>query len=252
MSRRPPRPYVSTATSTLSGRRAWHFWVLALAIVVVDQALKLAIKLNMQYGEEHNLVGSLFRLHFTENKGAAFGLTLSDLFGMGDEVAKITLTLFSLLLVGGIAYYLHSVRHMRTGLPWWIALILGGAFGNIIDRVFYGVWFAEINNYEGGLLHGRVVDMFYLHFWQGWVPEDVPLIGGAFRVFDFAIFNIADAAISVGIVVVLIFQRRFFGEAKPASVPATDTTTDTADAVAEDTAPDPAAASGAAPAPPQA
>ena len=87
-------------------------------------------------------------------------------------------------------------------MPFFLALILGGAVGNIIDRVFYGVWFSGMNWYEGGLFHGRVVDMFYLDFYEGEIwGMNVNLL---------PVFNIADLAISIGIITVIVFQRRFF------------------------------------------
>lgn len=185
------------------------YLLIALAAVVVDQAVKLVVKLNMQLGDEFSVVGQLFKIHFVENPGAAFGVTFTDMFGLGDTTAKLLLTLFSYLLTGVIFFYLRSVIHYRTALPVLMALILGGAVGNLIDRTFYGVWFAALNDYEGGLMHGRVVDMFYLDLWQGVVPEWVPIMGGRYYSL-WPIFNIADACISCSIVVLLLFQRRLF------------------------------------------
>ncbi len=195
---------------------------MALAIVVLDQLVKLVVKLNMHIGQEIHVIGDFLKIHFIENPGAAFGMTVTSLFEsitpVSETTGKLVLTIFSIVLVGFIAYFLHSVRTYRTPLPWFTALILGGAIGNIIDRVFYGVWFAAINDYEGGLLHGRVVDMFYFDIWAGTLPGWLPLWGGQYYAF-WPIFNVADSAISIGIVAVLLFQRKFF--AQPAAPVAT-------------------------------
>jgi signal peptidase II len=182
------------------------YWV-AFIVVLVDQVVKLSIKFNMQLYDEIPVAGETFRINFIENKGAAFGLTIADLgtklgLNISDETAKLVLTLFSVLAIIVIIYLLKQVRNYTSALPFFLALILGGAIGNIIDRVFYGVWFAGMNNYEGGLLHGRVVDMFYLNVYQGEVlGKEIHLL---------PVFNIADAAITVGIAAIIIFQRRFF------------------------------------------
>jgi signal peptidase II len=185
----------------------------AFVVVLVDQFVKLAIKFNMQLYDEIPIAGDVFRINFIENKGAAFGLTISDVgervgLSISDETAKLILTLFSIVAVIVIIYLLKQVRHYRSALPYFLSLILGGAVGNIIDRVFYGVWFAGMNNYEGGLLHGRVVDMFYLNVYQGEIMgQEIHLL---------PVFNIADAAISIGIAAIILFQRRFF---RPPSEP---------------------------------
>ena len=185
------------------------YLLLSLAVVALDQAVKLVVKLNMQLGEEFSVVGDLFKIHFVENPGAAFGVTLGDVFGLNDVAAKLLLTLFSYGLTVVIFFYLRSVVQYRTALPVLMALILGGAVGNMVDRTFYGMWFSALNDYEGGLFHGRVVDMFYLDLWQGSLPEWVPLLGGRYYAL-WPIFNIADACISCSIVVLLVFQQRLF------------------------------------------
>lgn len=193
-----------------------RYVLIALAIVLVDQAVKVSVKLGMAYQESIPVLGSFFQLYFIENNGAAFGLTLGRLLSpvveISEETAKLLLSVFSVVLVFFIGRYLYSIRHSTTGLPTWVALILGGAIGNIIDRLFYGVWFMEINRYEGGLFHGRVVDMFFFDLWRFTWPNWVPGLGGTYA--STPIFNIADAAISIGIVVILVFQKRFFGTSK--------------------------------------
>lgn len=174
----------------------------------------------MVIGQEIQVLGDFFKIHFIENPGAAFGLTIAHVYEailgifmdqpqLSDYTAKLILSVFSVVAVGFIVFYLRSLRGTPTALPIFVSMILGGAIGNIIDRLFYGVWFSEMNDYEGGLFHGRVVDMFYLDIWQGYLPSWVPLIGNEYYSF-WPIFNIADAAISVGIVAIIVFQKRLF------------------------------------------
>jgi signal peptidase II len=181
---------------------------IAGGIVLVDQATKIAVKLTMKPYPPHNQIvvaGDWLKIHFVENPGAAFGMT----FGEADGSGKILLTLLSIALAGLIAYFLIRTARFPTRLPLFISFILGGAVGNIIDRVFYGLWFAERNDYEGGFLLGQVVDMIYIDIWQGVVPTSVPFIGGTYMAF-WPVFNIADVAIFTGIVVILLFNNRLF------------------------------------------
>lgn len=174
----------------------------------------------MIIGQEIQVLGDFFKIHFIENPGAAFGLTIAHVYEailgifmdqphLSDYTAKLILSVFSVVAVGFIVFYLRSLRGTKTSLPIFVSMILGGAIGNIIDRLFYGVWFSEMNDYEGGLFHGRVVDMFYVDIWQGYLPSWVPFIGNEYYSF-WPIFNVADAAISVGIVAIIIFQKRLF------------------------------------------
>jgi signal peptidase II len=210
----PTQQLQDTETGALK-RLFWdykYFWS-AFGVVVIDQMVKLLVKFSMHPYQEVKVLGDFCRINFIENKGAAFGLTIADLLakvgiGLGDETAKLILTLFSILAVVVIIYLLQQVRNAQSSLPYFLAMILGGAIGNIIDRVFYGVWFAGINDYEGGLLHGRVVDMFYVDMVHGkFLGMDIDLL---------PVFNVADAAITVGIVAIIFFQRRFFNLAQGA------------------------------------
>ncbi len=196
-----------------------NFIVISL-IVLVDQIVKLIVKMNMVIGQEIPVVGDLFKIHFIENPGAAFGLTIAHIYEgalgifmdnpeLSDYTAKMILSIFSVVAVGFIIYYLTSLRQVKTALPVYVSMILGGAIGNIIDRLFYGMWFSEMNDYEGGLFHGRVVDMFYVDIWQGYLPSWVPFLGNEYYSF-WPIFNVADAAISVGIVAIIVFQKHLF------------------------------------------
>lgn len=178
---------------------------LSLFIVTADQLTKVWVKLNMLPHESIRIVGDVFKFTFTENPGMAFGLSLGS---------KLFLTLFSIVATGLIGLYLWKVRSGPTGYRIALALILGGAIGNIIDRVLYGV----IWGYNS-LLYGDVVDFIYLDVWQGVVPENIPLLGGRFLAI-FPIGNIADLAIIGGVATIIIFQRRFHraleGEAEEA------------------------------------
>lgn len=187
-------------------KSARKYLLLALAIVVVDQIVKVIVKLNMDLGERIPLLGEWFKIQFIENPGAAFGLRVTSFFGgMSEETGKIILTLFSLLALAGIVYFMIKMATHKSAFPWFLAMILGGALGNIIDRTLYGLIFSDINAYEGGLFFGRVVDMFYFDLFDLPLPEF--LGGGTYHLWP--IFNVADAAITVGILVVLIFQGKF-------------------------------------------
>jgi signal peptidase II len=174
-----------------------------LLILLADQALKTWVKTNMFIGQEFHLIKDLAIIHFTENNGMAFGLEF------GGETGKLVLSLFRILAVAGIGYGLnYLIKHKYSrGLILSVALIFAGALGNIIDSVFYGL----IYNYES-VFHGRVVDMFYFPLFQGVFPSWVPVWGGEEYIFFRPVFNIADAAISVGVAIILIFQKRYFKE----------------------------------------
>ncbi|MEL7339515.1 MAG: signal peptidase II [Bacteroidota bacterium] len=188
--------------------------MIAFAVVLLDQLTKVYVKLNFEYREAVSVIGDFFKLQFIENNGAAFGMKVSDIVNslggeMTEETGKLILTLFSIAAVVVIGVVVYRLASHRSPLPWFVALIFGGALGNIIDRTFYGLIFSDINNYAGGLFHGRVVDFFYLDIWEGTVASWVPFFGGSYTSL-WPIFNIADAAISVGIVAILFFQGRFF------------------------------------------
>lgn len=185
-----------------------------LAVLVIDQCVKIWIKLNMVIGDEFNVFGDWFIIHFTENPGMAFGLEF------GGEWGKLALTLFRILAVTGIGYFLYKIsKSASTLLKISVALIFAGAVGNIIDSIFYGVFFSD-SYYEVATLfpeegyaswfHGHVVDMLYFPIYEGYLPEWMPFWGGDYMVFFRPVFNIADTAISVGIGLVLVFERGVF------------------------------------------
>lgn len=184
-------------------------------VLLADQALKIWVKTNMFLGQEF-IIADWFIIHFTENPGMAFG------FEFGGEYGKPILTIFRILVVGGILYWLRNL--IKEGVKpvgiVAVSLIFAGAVGNIIDSLFYGMVFntsygqiAEFLPAEGGyasFLHGRVVDMFYFPLYKGYLPEWLPFWGGDYFIFFRPIFNIADAAISVGVVLLLLFQKAVF------------------------------------------
>lgn len=182
------------------------FFMATLGVILVDQIVKLAVYFTMYRGEEIPIFGDWFKLHYTTNPGMAFGLEL------GWEYGKFGLTFFRLIAVCVITYLIVQwyKRRVHPGVLWCMAIILGGAIGNVIDSTFYGVY---LNNAPHSSttpwFHGQVIDMFYFDIWQGMVPEWVPLFGGEFYAL-WPIFNIADASIFVGITLMLIFQKRFF------------------------------------------
>lgn len=165
-------------------------WATAL-VLLVDQVTKVLVKLTMYSGESIPVVGRLFRITFTENPGMAFGLTLGS---------KAFLSLFSVVATVAILLYLRHLREAPFGYRLALALVLGGALGNVIDRVFYGLFWGY-----GPLLYGNVVDFIHLDVWRGTVSESVPLLGGRFFAL-FPIGNVADLAIIAGVVLILMTQ----------------------------------------------
>lgn len=190
---------------------------IVLAVLVIDQWVKFYIKTHFFLGEEINVAGNWFKLHFTENYGMAFGLEL------GGEWGKILLTLFRIVAVGVIGWFISQLikKNAHTGYIISWTLIEAGALGNIIDSLFYGIWFNESTPFDkalfmspsggyAGLFHGRVVDMFYFPIIRTTLPDWVPFWGGEFFEFFRPVFNVADASISVGFIAILIFQKSFF------------------------------------------
>lgn len=179
------------------------------SVLVLDQSLKIWVLKHMYLGQTKQILGSWFYLHFTENNGMAFGVELGGVAG------KLFLTAFRLLAVAGIIWYL--LKQIKSGahkgLVICISLILAGAIGNIIDSLFYGVWFNEIVTYEdrGKFFMGRVVDMLYFPVIETTYPTWFPVWGGQDLTFFRPIFNIADASISTGVLTIIAFQKKFFG-----------------------------------------
>lgn len=168
-------------------------------------------------GEEINVWGNWFIIHFTENEGMAFGMRF------GGEFGKLILSLFRIVAIIAIGWYLVKItaRKENTGLIISMSLIFAGALGNIIDSAFYGVIFseskfhevAELFPKEGGyssFLHGKVVDMLYFPILKGNFPHWFPGWGGQDFIFFRPVFNIADSAITTGVLILIFFQKKFF------------------------------------------
>ncbi len=202
--------------------------LLIILILVADQALKFYIKLNYTLGEEHNVIGKWFRLHFVENEGMAWGLK----FGGG--LGKILLTLFRLVAVIFGTYYLSQIikKKYHKGFIICAALIYAGAFGNLIDSLFYGLIFSGSNPFTvatffpaaGGyasFFHGQVVDMLYFPIIQTTYPSWFPIASWRGDVFEFfsPVFNLADSSISIGVIALLIWQKKFFPQHKHGEEP---------------------------------
>ena len=193
--------------------------LLIIVVLLVDQVVKILVKTSMTIGESITVFPNWFFIKFIENPGMAFGYDIPGKWG------KPLLTLFRIIAVGAIGWYLVDLlkRNAHTGLVLSVALIMAGAMGNIIDSLFYGLIFNDSTYFtvatlfpEGGgyasLLHGRVVDMLYFPVLRGTYPGWFPIRAGEPFIFFSPIFNIADSAITFGILVILVFQRRFFAE----------------------------------------
>lgn len=189
--------------------------ILIILILLVDQCLKIYIKTHFYYGQEVALLGSWFRLHFIENEGMAFGMKFGDA-----SIAKLVLTLFRLVAVGFGFYYLNVMikKGFKNATLICAALILAGAFGNLIDSIFYGKLFSESSfclaqwvpwgKGYANLFYGRVVDMLYFPLVEWTLPSSTPFIGAYTIRFFEPVFNIADASISIGVLTLLFFQKR--------------------------------------------
>lgn len=196
--------------------------ILIILILLVDQISKIYIKTHFVLGENVK-VFSWFQILFIENNGMAWGAKLSDfLTFISDRTAKLILTLFRLAAIVGIGYWLvNTVRDKGSKiLIIAISLIFAGALGNIIDSVFYGVIFSDSygelatflpkNGGYDSLFHGKVVDMLHFPLWKGYLPEWLPFFGGKYFTFFEPVFNIADIAISTGIGILLVFNKKAF------------------------------------------
>ncbi|PZX57841.1 lipoprotein signal peptidase [Algoriphagus chordae] len=186
------------------------YFGIALLVIIIDQAVKMLVHFEMDFGSPGQIpvFGDWFKLHYTTNPGMAFGMEL------GSDYGKLLLTSFRLVAMVGIGYYLYYIidKKQPTLYIVCIAMILGGAIGNLVDSVFYGVWLNNAPyNASTPWFHGQVVDMFYFDIWEGYLPEWLPVWGGSYTAL-WPIFNVADAAIFIGVAMILVFQGRFFPE----------------------------------------
>ncbi len=193
--------------------------LIILLVLIIDQASKIYIKTNFAYGETYSLA-NWAKIHFVENPGMAFGIEF------GGEYGKLALSLFRIVMVGFLGYYLRLLikQGISFGLAVCFGLIFAGALGNILDSAFYGMIFTESGftprgepaqlvawgEGYGKFLHGRVVDMLHFPMVSGYFPDWLPKWGGQYFQFFRPVFNIADSAIVVGVTALLLFHRDFF------------------------------------------
>lgn len=212
----------------MPSRKSLYVSLLILLVLAIDQYAKFYIKTHFEYNDDYPIFGQRWaRLHFVENEGMAFGIKFEWAYG------KLLLSVFRILMVSALIWYISLLikAHYPLGFILSIGLITAGALGNIIDSAFYGLIFTE-SPYHGGLaelvpwgqgygafLHGKVVDMLYFPITWINVPSWVPFIGGQEYLFFSPIFNVADASITTGVLIILLFQRRFFKEESPAEKP---------------------------------
>jgi signal peptidase II len=208
--------------------------LIVFLVLTLDQVLKIWIKTHMTIGQEIHVAGNWFILHFTENEGMAFGFTFGGTWG------KLILSLFRIIAVIIIGIYIYRLQKKspHPGLIISFSLIMAGALGNIIDSAFYGLIFnassfhnvATLFPPEGGynsFLHGKVVDMLYFPVIETTLPSWFPIWGGEPFTFFRPVFNIADSSITSGVMLLLIFQKKFFAKKETSeisgdSVPSSD------------------------------
>jgi signal peptidase II len=190
--------------------------LLIFIVLLVDQTLKILIKTHLVIGQEIHIFGNRGLIHFIENNGMAFGME------MGGKAGKFVLSIFRIIAIIGIGFFLSSLikKNAHLGLILAVSAIMAGAIGNIIDSAFYGLIFSESLNHvatmfpSGGgyssFLQGRVVDMFYFPIINTHWPEWSPFKPGETFVFFRPVFNVADSAITCGVISIILFQKRMF------------------------------------------
>ncbi|MFN3556588.1 MAG: lipoprotein signal peptidase [Bacteroidales bacterium] len=192
-------------------------WIIIPLVLLLDQTTKVLVKTRMTLGQNIPVIGDWFNIYFIENEGMAFGMQFSGEYG------KLILSIFRIVAVIFIGWYIHRLilQRAHAGLIACISLIMAGALGNIIDSAFYGMLFSE--SYftqtaqflpaEGGyapFLHGKVVDMLYFPILRGNFPQWFPFWAGEEYIFFRPVFNLADSAITIGVFILLIFQKKLF------------------------------------------
>ncbi len=190
-----------------SKRNAIKYLLISLLLIIVDQGTKMLVHYKMEPGFPGQIVllGDWLKLHYVLNPGMAFGMQL------GHEYGKLFLTFFRLAAMGVIGWYLVNLalKGASRTLLLALSLILAGAVGNVIDSTFYGVL---LGNAPVGSptpwFHGQVIDMIFVDFWEGFLPDWIPVFGGQY--YSTPIFNVADSCIFIGVCIVLIFQGHFY------------------------------------------
>lgn len=181
--------------------------MIALAVILIDQASKLMVYRYMELHQEVNVIGEWFKLHYLLNPGMAFGIRWESEFG------KLALTGFRIMAMVGISVFLlRSIRRrVHAGFLVCLSMILGGAIGNVIDSTFYGVYLHNAP-YDAPTpwFHGQVIDMLFFPIMEFYWPEWVPMVGGDYFLFFSPVFNVADSAIFLGVLFILIFQKSYF------------------------------------------
>ena len=189
--------------------------LIILIVLIIDQLSKIYIKTHFALGDSVD-VFNWFKIHFVENEGMAWGKKIPGRYG------KLFLSLFRIVAIGGIGYWLwDSIRkNMSSLLIFCISLIFAGALGNILDSIFYGIVFdhsegqvASFMPENGGyapVFYGKVVDMLYFPLYQGVLPEWIPVYGGKYFTFFEPVFNVADSAICVAVMLMIAFNNKVF------------------------------------------
>lgn len=207
---------------------AYRYFLLAFMVIVIDQTSKMLVFNNMYLHEEINVIGDWFRIHYLLNPGMAFGIKWESEFG------KLALTFFRIIAMFGISWYLWKMaeRNMHTGFLWCMGLILGGAVGNVIDSTFYGVLLGNAPaDAPTPWFHGQVIDMLYFPIFEFVWPDWVPYLGGKYFEFFSPVFNIADSSIFLGVVTILVMQKKFFKETSASKTEGTETTPENSDSL---------------------
>lgn len=186
------------------------FYLISIFVIAIDQISKMIVHFNMVKGTsgQIKIFGDWFKLHYLTNPGMAFGME------MPFENSKMVLTLFRLVAMVAIGYYLFLLykKGSPKGLLICIAMILGGAIGNLIDSIFYGVLLDNAAfDAPTPWFYGQVIDMFYVDIWEGRIADWVPIMGGDYMAL-WPVFNVADSSIFLGITFILIFQKKYFAE----------------------------------------
>lgn len=194
-------------------------FLLIAALLIIDQIFKIYIKTHFLLGEEVNIIGNWFRLNFIENEGMAFGMKLNGPTG------KYILSIFRIIAAAAIMWYLLKIIKEKKHkiLIYSISLIFAGATGNIFDSMFYGLIFDTspicgsggtptdiFGGSYAGFLQGKVVDMLYFPIFHGTYPSWFPFNAGEEFIFFRPVFNLADSYISIGVTMILVFQRKIF------------------------------------------